>query len=208
MKKTIVFDLGGVLLDWNPRYLYNKIFSDPDEMEYFLREVCSPEWNAQADVDKSFQDAMDELVLKHPHYEEQIRVYFPRWEEMICGEFLGTVEVLHELKAAGYQLAALSNWSSETFPIVKDQYEFLKWFSPVMISGYIGYKKPDPEAYQILLHELGLEAGDCLFIDDMEQNILEAQRQGFGVIQFVSPQHLRAALVDLGLLATGDLNES
>lgn len=199
MKKTIVFDLGGVLLDWNRRYLYRKIFSDPGEMEYFLEEVCSLDWNAQMDVDKSFCDATDELVMKFPEYETQIRAYYPRWEEMIGGDFPGTVDVLRELKEDGYPLAALSNWSSETFPRIKDQYDFLNWFSPLVISGYIGYKKPDPEPFQILLHELGLEAGDCVFIDDMEDNIQEAQRQGFEVIQFSSPEQLRADLMKLGL---------
>jgi len=200
MKKTIVFDLGGVLIDWNRRHLYEKIFSDPDEMDYFLREVCSLEWNSQMDVDKSFLDAIDELVPKYPQYEEQIRAYFPRWEEMIGGVFQGTVNILRELKGGGYSLAALSNWSSETFPLVKDQYEFLSWFCPLVISGQIGYKKPDPEPFQILLHELKLDAGDCVFIDDMEDNIQEARRQGFDVIKFSSPEQLRADLVDLGLL--------
>ncbi len=194
MKKTIVFDLGGVLMDWDPRYLYNQIFSDPEEMEFFLREVCSPDWNAQTDVDKSFLDAIDELVPKYPQYEKQIRAYYPRWEEMIRGEISGTVEILRDLKEAGYPLAALSNWSSETFPRVKDQYEFLSWFTPLVVSGYIGYKKPDPEPFQILLHELGQESGDCLFIDDMEDNIREAKRQGFAVIHFTSPEELREEL--------------
>lgn len=200
MDKIIVFDLGGVLLDWNPRYLYQKIFSDPDEMDYFLREVCTPEWNAQMDETKSFQDGMDELVLKFPEYESQIRAYFPRWEEMIKGELSGAVEILEELKKAGCSLAALSNWSSETFPQVLEQYEFLSWFDPLVISGIIGYKKPDPDAFQILLHELGRKAEDCLFIDDMEKNIEEARRQGFDVIHFSSPDQLRDELVDRGFL--------
>ncbi len=200
MKKTIVFDLGGVLIDWKPSHLYEKIFSDLDEMEYFLKEVCSLDWNSHMDVDKSFLDGIDELVPKFPQYEEQIRAYYLRWEEMIVGEFPGTVKILRELKEAGFPLAALSNWSSETFPRVKDQYEFLSWFNPLVISGYIGYKKPDPEPFQILLHELNLNAGDCIFIDDMEDNIREARRQGFEAIQFSSPEQLRADLVDLGLI--------
>ncbi len=194
MKKTIVFDLGGVLIDWNPSHLYEKIFSDQDEMEYFLKEICSLDWNSQMDVDKSFLDAIDELIPKFPQYEDQIRAYYLRWEEMIRGDIPGTVEVLREMKEAGYPLAALSNWSSETFPRIKDQYDFLSWFSPLMISGYIGYKKPDPEPFQILLHELGQDAGDCLFIDDMEDNIQEARRQGFEVIRFTSPEKLRQEL--------------
>jgi len=200
MKKTIVFDLGGVLIDWNRRYLYQKIFTDPKELDFFLENVCSLEWNAPTDVDKSFQDAADELVLRFPEYEDQIRVYYPRWEEMIRGEIPGTVEILKELKETGYPLAALSNWSSETFPGVKGQYEFLNWFSPLVISGYIGYKKPDPEPFQILLHELGKDAGDCLFIDDMEDNIQEAKRQRFEVIHFTSPERLREELIQKKIL--------
>jgi len=194
MKPIIIFDLGGVLMDWDPRYLYNKIFSDADEMEYFLNEVCSPEWNAQTDVNKSFLDAIDELIPKFPQYEDQIRAYYSRWDEMIAGVIPGTVDILSELKDAGYTLAALSNWSSETFPGVKAQHDFMSWFSPLVVSGYIGYKKPDPEPFQILLHELKQEASDCLFIDDVEDNILEAKRQGFEVIHFTSPQQLRDEL--------------
>lgn len=132
MKPTIVFDLGGVLLDWNRSYLFQKIFSDPDEMKYFLDEVCSLEWNSQMDVEKSFLDAIDELIPQFPHYENQIRAYFERWEEMVVGDIPGTVKILRELKEAGYPLAALSNWSSETFPRIKDQYDFLGWFSPLL----------------------------------------------------------------------------
>ncbi|NQS92492.1 MAG: hypothetical protein HQ574_08795 [Chloroflexi bacterium] len=110
MTKTIVFDLGGVLMDWNPRYLYSKIFSDEDEMDFFLQTVCSPAWNASTDLEKSFHGAMDELVPLHPEYEDQIRAYFPRWEEMIQDVFPRTVKILNELKDAGYPLAALSNW--------------------------------------------------------------------------------------------------
>ncbi len=200
MKKIIIFDLGGVLIDWDPRHLYRKIFSDTNELEYFLNEVCSLEWNSQMDVDKSFLDAIDDLIPKFPQYKEQIQAYFDRWEEMIAGVFPGTVEVLRELKDTGYPLAALSNWSSETFPLVKDQYEFLSWFNPLVISGTIGYKKPDPEPFQILLHSLKSDARDCIFIDDMNENVQEAQQQGFEVIQFSSPEQLRADLEDLGIL--------
>lgn len=200
MTKTIVFDFGGVLMDWNPRYLYSKIFSDEDEMEFFLRDICSPSWNASTDLEKSFQDAMDELVPLHPEYEDQIKVYFPRWLEMVRDVFPGTIEILKELKVAGYPLAALSNWSSETFPIVMDKYEFLGWFKPLVISGHVGYAKPDPEIYQILLYELGREARDCVFVDDKEENIQEAERQGFDTILFSSPDQLRESLNKKGIL--------
>jgi len=200
MKKTIVFDIGGVLIDWNPRYLYEKIFADPDELDFFLRAVCSPAWNATTDVDKSFRDAMDELVPFHPEYEDQIRAYFPRWGEMLGGEIAGTVKILNELKEAGYNLAVLSNFSSETLPIVEDQYDFLGWFKPLIISGRVGYAKPEPSIYQILLHELSQNARECIFIDDKLENIQEASRQGFEGIHFTSPENLRKNLVTMGVL--------
>ena len=200
MKKTIVFDIGGVLIDWNPRYLYEKIFTDPDELDFFLRAVCSPAWNATIDVGKSFWDAIDELVPLHPEYEDQIRAYFTRWDEMLGGDIPGTVEILKELKEAGYPLAVLSNFSSETLPIVEDQYGFLGWFEPLVISGRAGYAKPDPSIYQILLHELGQDARECVFIDDKLENIQEANRQGFEGIHFTSPENLRKNLVTLSIL--------
>jgi 2-haloacid dehalogenase len=200
MKKTIVFDLGGVLIDWDRRYLYQKIFSDEEELNYFLNEVCTYEWNLQTDLTKTFQEAMDELVLQFPHYEKQIRAYFPRWEEMIAGAFRGTVEILRDLKVAGYPLAVLSNWSAETFPKIRHQYEFLDWFNPLLISGRIGYKKPDPKAFQILLSELDQPAEDCVFIDDSSDNIEVASELGFNAIHFVSPDLLREDLIRSGYL--------
>jgi 2-haloacid dehalogenase len=200
MKPIIVFDLGGVLLDWDPRHLYRKVFSDPDEMEYFLREICSPTWNHQMDSGKPFQEAVAELQREYPKYKEQIAIYDSRWVEMVSGEFSGTVKLLRELKAAGYYLAALSNWSMETFPRIKDQYPFLDWFDPLVLSGEEGVSKPDPEIYHILLEKLGREAGDCLFIDDMEKNLLAAEKLGFGVIKFLSAEGLRAEIMQRGIL--------
>ena len=198
--KTFVFDLGGVLLDWNPRYLYSKIFSETEEMEYFLENICSPAWNAQMDVNKTFQEGIEELLPKYPDYADQIRMYQTRWSEMLRGEFPGSVAVLRELKEAGYRLAALSNWSGETFPRVKDQYEFLGWFDPLVLSGEVGVAKPDPVIYQILLRELGQSAEECIFIDDMPDNIAEAARQGFETIHFDSAENLRIDLSEKGLL--------
>jgi len=200
MKKTIVFDLGGVLLDWNPRYLYNQIFSDQEEMEYFLAEICSPSWNAQMDAEKSFQEGIGELLPKYPDYSEQIQMYHERWIEMLRGEIPDSVEVLRELKDSGCQLAALSNWSVETFPKVKDQYDFLGWFNPLILSGEVGVAKPDPSIYQILLQKLDRPPDHCVFIDDVLENITEAERQGFETIHFISGESLRADLEERGYL--------
>ena len=200
MNKTIVFDLGGVLLDWNPRYLYGEVFSEVEEMEYFLKEICSPAWNAEMDADKTLQEGIEELLPKHPAYADQIRMYQIRWLEMLGGEITASVAILRELKNAGYKLAGLSNWPEETFLLIKDQYEFLDWFDPLVISGKVGVAKPDPLIYQILLRELGRTAKECIFIDDMLENIAEAARQGFETIHFDSVENLRTDLTGKGLL--------
>ncbi len=199
-KKTLIFDLGGVLLDWDPRYLYRKVFDDRVEMEYFLEKVCSPEWNAQMDTARPFQDAIDELIPRYPQYAEPIQMYYSRWYEMMGGDFPETVNILRQLKEAGYPLAALSNWSGETFPRVRKEHRFLDWFDPLVLSFQLGVAKPHPEIYQALLKELGEQARDCLFIDDSDENVQEAKRQGFSTIHFQSPAGLREALSEMGLL--------
>jgi len=198
-KQTIIFDLGGVLIDWNPRYLYNQIFSDEEELEFFLRAVCSPEWNAQMDGEKSFSDGIEELIPLHPEYTDQIRAYFSRWEEMIAGIFSDTVQILSELKDAEYPLAALSNWSSETFPIVNARYEFLDWFEPLILSGHVGLVKPDHQIFNLLLCSVDRDSKDCIYIDDMEVNIKAASEVGFSTILFSSSEQLRRDLKSLGV---------
>ena len=200
MDKVIVFDLGGVLLDWDPRYLYRKIFSDQDEMEYFLREICSPAWNHQMDAGKPFQDAVEELQDVHPAYGDQIEAFNTRWVEMVRGEIPGTVEILSELKDAGHSLAALSNWSAETFPRIQNEYPFLGWFDPLVLSGEVGVAKPAPEIYKTLLSHLNKEASDCLFVDDMPWNIEAADKLGFDTVLFKSAGNLRENLVLKGIL--------
>jgi 2-haloacid dehalogenase len=198
--KTIVFDLGGVLIDWEPRHLYSQLFSDEDELDFFLRAVCSPEWNSQMDRGKSFQLAMDELSEKHPVYTNQIQAYFSRWEEMISGPIPESVKILEELHQAGNHLAALSNWSAETFPRIVNRFEFLNWFNPLIISGEYGVVKPDREIYQILLSALNKEPVDCVFIDDSETNIETAVELGFKGIRYFSPDQLKEQLENLGYL--------
>lgn len=198
--KAIVFDLGGVLLDWDPRHLYRTVFAETEEMEYFLEEICSPAWNAQMDVDKSFQEGITDLLPEYSTYAAQIRLYQTRWPEMLKGDFPDSVAVLKELRDAGYRLAALSNWSRETFPVVKAQYEFLGWFDPLILSGEVGLAKPDPRIFQVLLQEVGRPARDCVFIDDNPENIAEAGRQGFETIRFSSADSLREELTGMGLL--------
>ncbi len=202
-KITVIFDLGGVLIDWNPRYLYRKIFADEAEMEFFLNQVCTPAWNAQMDLDKSFSDAADELKTSFPEYTTQIQIWYDRWDEMIGGPITGTVEILEEIKQTGYPLAALSNWSAETFPIAYKKYDFLSWFTPVVISGEVGLVKPDPKIFHLLLQEINRDPDDCIFIDDTQENIQIAQELGFEGILFSSPLQLRDQLEHLGVLQNG-----
>jgi 2-haloacid dehalogenase len=200
MKKTIIFDLGGVLIDWNPQHLFRKIFPDQEEMDFFLREVCSLEWNAQIDRGYPFKVAIAELTAEHPEYTDQINAYFDRWDEMISGSFPETVKILKEIKDAGYPLVGLSNWSGETLPRVAHQFEFLNWFDPLVLSGEVEMVKPDPDIYHYLLKEINREPGECIFIDDSEVNIQTAEKLGFEGIHFSSPQQLRDRLNQLGIL--------
>jgi 2-haloacid dehalogenase len=201
--KTIIFDLGGVLIDWDPRNLYRRLFSDQEEMEYFLKYICTPEWNAQMDQGKPFQEAMDELSAAHPEYSVQIQAYLPRWEEMLSGPIGDSVKILGELKNLDCHLTALSNWSKETFPRVADRFEFLDWFDPLVISGELGLVKPDPDIFFHLLELINKKPGDCLFVDDSRQNIRLAEELGFYCIHFQSPGQLRSDLEKLGILDNG-----
>jgi 2-haloacid dehalogenase len=200
MEQKVIFDLGGVLLDWNPRYLYQCVFDDQAEMEYFLGEICSPEWNAQMDAGKPFSEAIEELALLHPNYKIEIEIYFSRWVEMMGGVITGTFEILKDLKNTDIQLAALSNWSRETFPLVREEFEFLDWFDPLLLSGEVGSAKPDPEIYQVFIERTGWKPETCLFIDDQPENIQEASRQGWEVHHFRSVDGLRQDLKSRGLL--------
>lgn len=201
--KTLVFDLGGVLIDWDPRHLFRKLIPDKSELDFFLSEVCSPEWNAQIDRGKSFQESVDGLAVVYPKYTKQIQAYCSRWEETITGPIHGTVNILEGLRGAGYPLAALSNWSAETFPKVADRFEFLNWFDPLVISGEIGLIKPAPEIYHYLLREINREAEECIFIDNSEANVLTAEKLGFISIHFSSPEQLQVKLEGLGVLNYG-----
>ncbi|MDX1414152.1 MAG: HAD family phosphatase [Candidatus Promineifilaceae bacterium] len=201
-RPTLIFDLGGVLIDWNPQYLYRKIFAgSEEEMEFFLSTVCPLEWNEQQDAGRPFAEAIAERSKLFPEYAPYISAYWDRWEETISGEISGTVEILAALREHNFPLYALSNWSAETFPLVKNRFEFLSWFTEVFISGDAGIAKPDPRFYQHMLERIDHSAGQCLFIDDNERNILAAEKLGFQVFHFTSPDGLREELVDRRLIA-------
>jgi 2-haloacid dehalogenase len=200
-KRAVVFDLGGVLIDWNPRHLYRKMFNDDEEaMERFLSEICTSEWNARQDEGRSFAEATEELIARHPEQSELIGAFFDRWPEMVAGAIEQTVEILAELKRAGREIYALSNWSAETFPHARKRFEFLDWFDFTVISGEIGLIKPNREVFDFLLDKIGRLAEDCVFIDDSPANVAAARELGFDAIHFRSPQQLRDELTNRGIL--------
>ena len=200
-KQAVVFDLGGVLIDWNPRHLYRKMFDGDEEgMERFLSEVCTPEWNARQDEGRSFAEATEELIARHPEQAELIRAFFDRWPEMVAGAIEETVEILAELKEDGREIYALSNWSAETFPQVRERFQFLDWFDFTVISGEIGVVKPDRQIFDFLLENTGRRAEDCVFVDDSPANTAAARELGFDAIYFRSPRQLRDELMNRGIL--------
>jgi 2-haloacid dehalogenase len=200
-KPAVVFDLGGVLVDWNPRYLYRKLIEDEAAVERFLAEVCTPEWNLKQDAGRPFAEAVEELIVQYPDQHELIRAYHLRWEETVGGPIEGTVEILAELKRAGYMVAALSNWSAETFPVARRRFDFLNWFDVAVISGEVKMVKPDPRIFELLLERLGRRAEECVYIDDVEANVRAARELGFRAIHFTSPDRLREELKRMEILA-------
>ena len=199
MIKAIIFDLGGVLIDWNPKNLYKKIFKDESEIENFLNTICTNDWNEEQDGGRTLEEGTEYLVKKFPEHSEHIRAYYERWEEMLNGPIDGTVEILKQLKQSGnYKIYALTNWSAETFPIAQQKYDFLNWFDGVVVSGTERMRKPNPAFFQILLDRYNLTAEEVLFIDDNFRNVKSALNMGVDSIHFISPEELRAELVDRG----------
>lgn len=196
--KNIIFDFGGVLIDWNPRYLYQNIFHDEKEMEFFLREICSPEWNLQQDAGRSCKKATEELILKFPKYKNEIEQYYNRWTEMIGGEIIENVSLIGYLKDK-YRLFGLTNWSLETFSIVYDKYPFFKELEGIVVSGKEKIVKPDLKIYNLLLTKYGLSANESLFIDDNKENIIAANKIGLRTIHLKTGTILKNEFQKLGI---------
>ncbi len=197
---TVIFDLGGVLIDWNPRYLYRKIFKTDEEIEWFLGNICTAEWNDLQDEGRSFAEATEELIARHPEWEMPIRAWYDRWEETISGPIDGTVEILRTVRSSNHNLYALTNWSSESFPIALKKFDFLNWFDGIVVSGVEKMRKPDPRFFRVLFDRYAVEPGRSVFIDDNEKNIHAGRELGLNVIRFVSPEQLRADLTKLGIV--------
>ena len=200
-RPAMVFDFGGVLIDWNPRYLYRKVFNNQEEaVEKFLNEVDFFEWNQLQDAGRPFYEAVADLCARHPQYCDQIYLYDERYEESINGPIQASVEILQLVHQAGFGLYGLSNWPAEKFPIVRQKYAFFNWFDDIIISGEVHLAKPDPRIFRLLLDRIGRPASECLLIDDSKTNIQAAQALGFQTIHFRSPQQLCEQLQEMGFL--------
>jgi 2-haloacid dehalogenase len=197
---TIIFDLGGVLIDWNPRYVYRKIFKTEQEVEWFLENVTTPEWNENQDAGYPLHKATEELVAKHPEWEPEITAYYGRWLEMLGDAIHETSDILYQLKRTGkYKLYALTNWSAETFPHALQRFEFFKLFDGIVVSGQEKMKKPSAEFYNVLLQRYHLDPAKTIFIDDSLRNVQGAEVVGITGIHFHNASQLKEELERKGI---------
>ena len=201
MINTIIFDLGAVLIDWNPTYLYKKIFEREEEMHHFLKTICTPDWNEEQDAGRSLQEATDLLVKEFPDHEENINAFYGRWTEMLGDAIQDSVDIFKELKESNkYKIYALTNWSAETFPVAVERFEFLNWFDGVVVSGTEMMRKPHPDFYKVLLNRYQVNIENALFIDDNLRNVLAARELGIDSIHFQSPEQLKQELLSREIL--------
>ena len=196
---TVIFDLGEVLIPWDPRTLYRKLMPDTETMERFLSEVCSPEWNAQQDAGRSLAEGTAERIAAFPQQEAWIRAFYERWPEMLGEVIAGSVALLRDVKAQGYRVLALSNWSGETFPVAQGLYPILAEFEGIVLSGHEGMIKPDPAIYRLLCERYQVAPARAVFIDDSLRNVAGAQAIGMRGVHFRSPRQVRDALIAMGL---------
>jgi 2-haloacid dehalogenase len=198
---TVVFDFGGVLVDWNPRYLYRKLFGgDEAGMERFLATVCNQEWNEHQDAGRTIAEAEAELIARHPEQEARIRAYYGRFDEMMAGAIDGTVAILEQLHARGVPLYGLTNWSAETFPHALRRFPFFERFRGIVVSGRIRLKKPDPRVFAHLVETHRLTPSETVFIDDSPRNVDAAKAAGLKALHFTHPERLAGDLRSLRVL--------
>lgn len=193
MIKNVIFDFGCVLVYWSQHNLYDTHFGSKEKTDWFVDNICTWEWNNQTDLGKSFAESVAEKVAEYPEWETEIRMYWERWEDMLNGEVPGMKEWICELKNAGYKVYGLSNWSHETFPMVKDKYEAFSMMDGIVMSGEELIAKPDLRIYKILLERYGLKAEECVFIDDRKENIVAGEQVGIRGIIFEDCEQVKQA---------------
>lgn len=196
---AVIFDIGGVLLDWDPRYLYRHLFSDPAAMEDFLRRICTPDWHHRHDLGEDIRESCERLARQHPGHADAIMAWAERGEDMVAGQFGETVAVLGTLKAAGVRCYALSNMEPAAFTARRARFPFFGWFDGMVISGLEGVAKPDPRIFRLLLDRHRLDPRTCVFVDDSPRNVEVASSLGMTALRYESPGLLRAGLRGLGL---------
>ena len=200
MINTIIFDLGGVLIDWNPEYLFKKLIPNDERRTYFLQNVCTHDWNVEHDAGKPIAEGTALKIAEFPEWETEIRAYYGRWTEMLGGAIQETVDVLKELiDHPNYRVLALTNWSAETFPIALGIYDFLHWFEGIVVSGDEKTRKPFPIIYETLLKRYGVNPAEAVFIDDAIANIKGSETVGIQGIHFQNAAQLKQELQSLGI---------
>lgn len=194
---TIIFDLGAVLIDWNPRYMYRKIFKTEEEIEWFIENIVTNDWNENQDAGYPLAQATEDLVSKHPEWEEQIRAYYGRWIEMLGEQLHEAVEIFQSLKdKKHFKIYALTNWSAETFPRALEKFTFLQWFDGIVVSGEEKTRKPFPEFFTILINRYKIDPSKAVLIDDNLRNIKGAEAVGINGIHFINAAQLKTDLAD------------
>ena len=197
MLNTINFDFGGVLVDWNPRYVFVPWFGDAARAEWFLSTICTYEWNAQVDAGRTTAEITEERVALFPEWEKEIRLYYDRWIEMVHGDIPGMEALVREYKERGYRIWGLTNWSQDLFPLVRQRFPVFDLMDGIVVSGEEKIIKPDPRLYRILLDRYGLVAGECVFIDDNPANVAAAEALGIKGIVFEGKDKLQEQLEGL-----------
>ncbi|MDG2491410.1 MAG: HAD family phosphatase [Flavobacteriaceae bacterium] len=190
--KNVIFDLGGVLIDWNPDKVYMEVFeNDTERMNHFYDEICTQDWNENQDAGYPMTKATEERIVLFPEFEEEIRMFYGRWDDMLGDQIQGTVDILKKLTDnPSIKVVALTNWSHETFPRAIAKFEFLQWFEGIIVSGQEKTRKPFPEIYQLTLSRFNIKAEESLFIDDNLRNIEAARELGIQSIHFENPDQL------------------
>ena len=198
---AVVFDLGGVLIDWDPRYLYRRLLADDAAVEEFLTEIDFPGWNHEQDAGRSFVDAVEAHARLHPHRRELLQAYADRFAETLAGDVPETVEVLADVRRAGRRVLALTNWSDETFVHARERFRWLDWFEGIVVSGEERVAKPDPRIFRLLAERYAVDPARAVYIDDNDRNVTAAASVGFDALHYTAPGRLRADLVARGVLA-------
>ena len=196
---TVVFDIGNVLIRWDPKRLYSRLFPDPAKRDWFLETICTDAWNVEMDRGRSFAEGIAELVGRHPEWETEIRAWDEHWHEMVPGEIAGTVAILARVRALGIPDYAITNFSREKFAEARERFPFLKGFRDTVVSAHERLLKPDPAIYRVLIDRNRLDPAACLFIDDSPKNVAGARAVGMQAVVFTSPEGLAEDLAAHGV---------